>query len=201
MFENINIKGVRSPGNVFVLASAALVVLVAYFWVLSPHVGYLKASKHRMAVVKKLRQKHDFLTNLVAARQKQMQTLRQKLTDSKVCDSLFAPSEAKSFFNEIQAVAEASKCTVESLNFTTSGLASSEGQPWEGGYVVPEHANVTVLGGYMGIVEFMNRLQDRLEKVWIDSVRIGPAKDGGGQLQCDFKVTVYVMHECEDADE
>jgi len=201
MFGMVKKKRQRFSPNAFVLVSAAAVVLAGYFWILAPHVGYLSASKKRLSVVKELRQKHDFLKNLVSARQKQMQNLHEKLTDSRVCDSLFAPSDAASFFDDIQAVAEASRCVIESLNFAPNTVKPTEGRAWEDGYVIPEYATVVVVGPYSGAVEFMNRLQDRLEKVWIDSLEIEPVRDEPGKLRCSFTVTVYVMHECESVNE
>jgi hypothetical protein len=53
--------------------------------------------------------------------------------------------------------------------------------------------NLTVSGQYRDIVKFLDSLQNRKEKVWIDMINLRLKDQTTGSLACDLSVSIYTL--------
>ena len=102
---------------------------------------------------------------------------------------IFNPTEAEKFFGSIQPVSEQAGCKMKSL------LLSSKDEVFEdkktNGRITKKHAVLTLLGGYQNILKAIEKLQNRPQGVWFDSVSIQEGS-GTGRLECSMGISVYV---------
>jgi len=128
----------------------------------------------------------------VKNKKKELQQLQHK--SQLINASLFDGVKAKQFFlSGIQAAAEQTNCIVNSLKFPQDRKRDSASRPSQA--VEASRMTLSVTGGYRNIVALINKLQDRPERVWIDSLRI--KSTAGSLLRCNMTITIYVMHNKE----
>ena len=102
---------------------------------------------------------------------------------------LFTPMETEEFFGGIQPVSEHAGCTMKSLLISPKDAVFEDEET--NGRITREHAALTILGGYQDIVKAIEKLQNRSQGVWFDSVNIKQVS-GTGQLECSMGISVYV---------
>jgi hypothetical protein len=103
-------------------------------------------------------------------------------------DRLFTPAEAEKFFASAQPICKQAGCKVRSL------LPSPKDEVFEdktNGRITKKHAVLTILGGYQNILKAAEKLQNRPQGVWFDSVSI-QENTGIGTLECSMDISVYV---------
>ena len=103
--------------------------------------------------------------------------------------SLFTAMEAEEFFGGIQLVSEHTGCAVKSLLVSPKDAVFEDEET--NGRIIRKHAALTILGGYQDILRAIEKLQNRSQGVWFDSVNIKQVS-GTGQLECSMGISVYV---------
>jgi hypothetical protein len=53
---------------------------------------------------------------------------------------------------------------------------------------------MSLLGRYENIVEFLNTIQSRTAKVWVDSITIGMRDAASSCLACDITLSIYTLN-------
>ena len=102
---------------------------------------------------------------------------------------LFTPKEAVKFFGSTKLVSEQAGCKVKSLLLSPK-IAVFEDKKTNG-HITKKHAVLTLLGGYQSILKAVEKLQNRPQHVWFDSVSI-QEDSGTGRLECSIDISVYV---------
>jgi hypothetical protein len=102
---------------------------------------------------------------------------------------LFATAEAEKFFGSIKPVSEQTGCIVKSLLVSPKDAVFEDKKT--SGRITKKHAVLTLLGGYQSILKAVEKLQNRSQGVWIDSVSIHDGS-GTGRLECGMGISVYV---------
>jgi hypothetical protein len=103
-------------------------------------------------------------------------------------DRLFTPAEAVKFFGSTKQISEQAGCKARSL------LLSPNDEVFEdktNGRITKKHAALTILGGYQNILKAAEKLQNRPQHVWFDSVSI-QENTGMEALECSMGISVYV---------
>lgn len=184
-------KSTHSSRNVMLAALVLIGTIAVYNWIVAPHAGYLLAAQRHRSVISKLTEKNQIINNNVAIKRKKLKELREKFRQ--VHAALFDPIEAKDFLSDIQAASEEANCTMQSLNFSQTDSALKAKQSKAGSHITANRATLSVVGNYRNLVALMNKLQDGLRQVWIDSISIRSIRNNPDQLECDMTVTVYVI--------
>jgi predicted transcriptional regulator len=177
-----------------VLVVAACVSAVAFYnHFVAPHRNCLRAAQTYETLADALDEKNSVIAGYVGTKKKELQQLQRQsqLIDAKLFDDI----EARQFFSGIQTVVEQTKCVIKSLKFPQDVKLSSTSGPSQGTYVVASRVTLSVTGGYKNIVALINKLQNRPQQVWIDSLRIRLISDR--LLGCDMTITIYVKHSKE----
>ncbi len=102
---------------------------------------------------------------------------------------LFASTGAEEFFGGVQTVCEQAGCEVESFLVSPKDAIFEDKET--NGSITKKHAVLTLVGGYQNILKAVEKLQDRPQGVWFDSVSIHEGS-GTGKLKCSMGVSVYV---------
>ena len=106
-----------------------------------------------------------------------------------VSGKLFTTTGAEKFFAGVQPVSEQAGCRVKSFLLSPKDAVFEDKRT--SGRITKKHAALTILGGYQNILKAVEKLQNRPQGVWFDSVSI---QEGGetGPLECSVGISVYV---------
>lgn len=174
--------------------SVALVLIVAiamYNWIVAPHVAYLRAVQRYEPVVVNIAKENTVIDVAVRTRKKKLEELHLQFEELRA--TLFTLQEVKEFFGGLQALCEEAGCPMISLNFLAEGrrpgFKNSES------IAIAKGATLRVVGGYDSIISLVKKLQDRTQKVWIDSLNMEVIDVDSGQLRCDITITVYAIRD------
>jgi len=102
---------------------------------------------------------------------------------------LFTPTEAEKFFGSTLQVSEQTGCMVKSFLVSPKDAVFEDKKT--NGRITKKHAVLTLLGGYQNILKAVEKLQNRPQGVWLDSVSIQEGS-GNGELECSVGISVYV---------
>lgn len=102
---------------------------------------------------------------------------------------LFTTTEAEKFFANTLPVSKQAGCTVKSLLLSPKDTVFEDKKT--NGRITKKHAVLTLLGGYQNILKAVEKLQNRSQGVWFDSVSIQEGS-GTGPLECSIDISVYV---------
>lgn len=165
-----------------------------YDWIVAPHVTCLFASQQYESVVSKAVEKNKVVAREVETKTKKLEELYQQLARSR--STLFAPDEATAFFSDLQAIAEETGCTVNSLNLVGSKPSSRDKQKTEDtSGVTANSATLTVSGRYNSIFGLVKKLQNHAKKVWLDSFEMKIIDFSSGRLECSMTITIYTIQD------
>jgi hypothetical protein len=176
-----------SSKNAVLVVACCIAAIAFYNHFVAPHRNSLRAAQTYETLAGTLDRKNRIIVGYVKNKKKELQQLQHK---SQLLDaSLFDGVKAKQFFSGIQAAAEQTNCIVNSLKFPQDRKRDSASRPSQA--VEASRMTLSVTGGYRNIVALINKLQDRPERVWIDSLRI--KSTAGSLLRCNMTITIYVM--------
>ncbi len=102
---------------------------------------------------------------------------------------LFTPKEAEKFFGSIQPISERTGCMVKSLPILPKNVVFEDEKT--NGRIIKKYAALTLLGGYQNILNAVEKLQNRSQGVWFDSISIKQGSETEG-LECSMAISVYV---------
>lgn len=180
--------------------SAALVVVAAiaiYGWVLSPHVAYLHAVQRYEPAVETVADKKDTVCKALGVKRRELRRVQSELGTLR--NRFFTASEATAFFSNLELLSEETGCVITSLDFVfETGLpraTASSDLPT----LVAHRANLTALGRYGDLIEFLRGLQGHRQEVQVASCRIEAFDGRSGLLKCDVAVAIWVVTNMEDS--
>jgi hypothetical protein len=177
-----------SSKNAVLVVACCIAVVAFYNHFVAPHRNCLRAAQTYETLAATLESKNRIITGHVRTKKEELQQMQHKL--QLIDASLFDEVKAKQFFfSGVQAAAEQTNCIVNSLKFPQDRKRDSTSRPSQA--VEASRMTLSVTGGYRNIVALINKLQDRPERVWIDSLRIKSA--ASGLLRCDMTITIYVV--------
>ncbi len=170
------------------IAAALFVMAVAvYNWFVTPHTQYLMAEQKYQRTIESLETKNKILNSNLKVHSQTLENLRGKYEQHK--QLFFDANSAKEFLAGIQTVAEQNGCMIQNLRFLPqrdfpqlgSGIAAAQHQ-----------TSLKILGGYGNILKFLNTLQNRTQRVTVDSLNIEIDNQTGG-LECDLLISLCTL--------
>ncbi|GAF87419.1 unnamed protein product, partial [marine sediment metagenome] len=96
---------------------------------------------------------------------------------------------AEKFFAGTLPASGQTGCIVKSLLLSPKDAVFEDKKT--NGRITKKHAVLTLLGGYQNILKAVEKLQNRPQGVWLDSVNI-QEDSGTGVLECSMGIAVYV---------
>lgn len=188
-------KSTYSSRNVMLAALVLIGAIAVYNWIVAPHRNYLLAAQRYESAAGNLLKKNQTIINNITIKKKKLEELREK--SKRIHTKLFDPIEAREFFSNIQGISEETNCIISSLNFSQTDSALDAKRSKAGSYITAKRVTLSVVGNYRNIVALMNKLQDCLKQVRIDSVSIRSISNNPEQLKCDMTITIYTVQDRE----
>ena len=180
--------------------SAALIVIAAialYNWFVAPHADCLFAAQQYLSVTDNIAKKNKDISNTVKIKRDRLQELLQQLAQFQ--STLFTPKQAKEFFSDLQVISEQAGCTVNSLNLMVDNKSSEDSPFKDITEIRTNSAILSVVATYGDIIELIQRLQDRDQKVWVKSIEMENFESDPTHtlLGCDMNITIYTVQNME----
>src|SRR4030042_3084017 len=194
MIENLAKLNSKSR-NALTAALLIITTIVLFNLIVAPHIVYLYAAGQYSYTLTETVRVGKVIKSAVEIKKKKLKGLSSKYANLQ--NALFTIKEAKEFFSDLQAISELAGCVVYSLNFDTADKQSEARQSEDASGIAVHSAFLSVIGGYNDIINLVERLKARQQKIWIDSFRLTNQNDGSGQLKCDINIKIYTIQDKE----
>jgi hypothetical protein len=160
----------------------------------TPYTAYLSAVKGYEFAMDNIVKKNKIIDNKVQIRKQKLKDLYEQ--SAQLQSIFFTHDEASEFFSDLQAISEQTGCSVLSLNFMSNTKNPKDEKQENTSGIVIKSAVLCIVGQYNDIAKLIERLQGRVQKVWIDAVKVRTIDFGSDQPRCDITITI-----CEISDE
>ncbi|MGB8226770.1 MAG: type 4a pilus biogenesis protein PilO [Sedimentisphaerales bacterium] len=178
-----------SKGNIFAAACVLIAIVALYNWFASPHVQYLMAAQKYEDTADKIEKTSKIIDAEIQTGQKKLDEISEQFRQKK--QEFFGFEDAMSFLESIQSKAEKNRLFVDTLKFQPAKrITADNGNPSD---IRRHQVNLTISGQYQDIVKFLDSLQNRKEKVWIDMINIRLKDQTTGSLVCDLSLSIYTL--------
>jgi Tfp pilus assembly protein PilO len=173
--------------NTTVAAALIVMTIAIYNWFVTPHSQYLMAEQQYQQTIKSLETKNKILNSSLKVSNHTLENLRGKYEQHK--QLFFDANNSKDFLADIQTTAEKNGCMIQNIRF----LPPRQFPQTAGNIEISQHqTNLNVFGGYGSIVKFLNTLQNRAQRVQVDSLNI-EMNNENGYLECDLSISIYTL--------
>jgi hypothetical protein len=171
-------------------AACVLVAMVAlYNWFVTPHSQYLLAAEKYENVAEKIEKTNEIINIELQLSQKRLDEISEQFRQKR--QELFEIDAAKSFLENIQSKAEKKQCFVDSLRFLPAKQIAVEDN--NSVDIRQYQVDLSVIGQYQDIVRLLDSLQNRKQKVWIDTINLHLKDQTTGLLVCDLSLSIYAL--------
>jgi hypothetical protein len=180
-----------SRRNIITAALVPIVMVAIYNWFVSPQLQYLSAAQNYEAAADRIEKTNKTIDLQIRAGRLRLDEISQQFKQKK--QEFFDVDAARVFLGGIQSNAEKNQCVVDTLKFLPERIADNGGSI----YVRQYQAVLAVTGQYSSIVKLLDSLQNRKQKVWIDSIGFHHKDQMSGLLACDLSLSIYTLKEKE----
>ena len=178
--------------NSTVAAISIIMTIAIYNWFVTPHTQYLMAEQKYQQTMNSVENKDKILNTELKISNKKFENLCKKHEQQK--QMFFEIDKAKNFLSSIQTTAEKNGCMIENLRF----LPSREIVTGSSDIKINQYqTNLILFGGYGNVVKFLNTIQNRPEKVQVDSINV-EMNNEKGYLECSLAISIYTLKEHTD---
>lgn len=186
-----------SKRSVLSIALMAIGAAAMYNWILSPHVGYLRAVQRYQPIVDQVARETGVIGKTLDTKRQRLRSMQRELAG--IHESLFTDAEAKAFLNSLQPFVERTGCVVAAANFPSGsdGQTEKSREPKERPPATAFRAGLTVAGQYDQIITLFERLQTNPKKIWVDSCDLKLSDLRSGRLECRVSLILYALSEKE----
>ncbi|MFA5292964.1 MAG: hypothetical protein WC496_08025 [Phycisphaerae bacterium] len=178
-----------SKQNALAVTMLLICVAAMYNWFISPHIQYLAAAQKYQEVMESTEKTSKILSSDLKLRQKKLDELTQQFELQK--QGFFDIDQAKIFLSEIQSIAEKSGCLVSNLKLSPARAVPVKNR--DSIDIRQYQTEIGLLGNYGNIIKFLNTIQKRNARVWINSIDVGMKHAESGYLGCNITFSIYTL--------
>jgi flagellar biosynthesis/type III secretory pathway chaperone len=173
-----------------IVAVIVLIALIAlYRWSITPHLQYLLAADKYGIVTKEIEKTTKNIDKELQISRRRLDEISEQFRQEK--QEFFEIDAAKSFLENLQSTVEGKRCFVETLKFLPAKqITVEDGNSLD---IQQYHVNLAVSGRYQDITELLDSLQNRKQKVWIDTINLHLKDQAADYLLCDMSLSIYVL--------
>ena len=178
-----------SRGNMIIAACVLIAMIALYKWFVMPHSRYLLAAEKYKNAAEEIEKTTRTIGAELQLSQKKLDEISQQFQQKR--QEFFEVDDAKSFLGGIQTRVENSGCFVGTLRFSP---AREIGVKDNNSIDIQQYqVSLSVIGQYQNIVQLLNSLQNRKQKVWIDTINLHLKDKTSGFLVCDLSLSIYTL--------
>ena len=188
IFDYIKYKN-WSKRNIVVAACVPIAMVAMYNWFISPQVQYLMAAQQYEDSAGLAEKTNRIINTQLEISREKLGEVSQQFQQKK--QEFFGFEDSRNFLDNIQSNAEKNKCFVDTLKFMPARqIAVSDGNSVD---IRQYQVNLTVSGQYPNIIKLLDTMQNRKQKVWIDTITLHLKDQMSGSLVCDLSLSIYTL--------
>jgi len=178
-----------SRKNMIVAVIVLIALIALYMWSITPHIQYLLAAEKYEIVAKEIEETAKNIDKEIQMGRQRLDEISEQFRRGK--QEFFEIDAAKSFLETLRATVEGRRCFVETLKFLPiRQITVKDGNSID---IQQYQANLTVSGRYQDITKLLDSLQNRKQKVWIDTINLHLKDQAADCLLCDMSLSIYVL--------
>lgn len=181
----------QSKRNALVAALLAILVVAAYNWFVTPQTRYLAAAQQYKDTVEEMKKASITMSKNQKLNKKKLADYEQQFEQQK--QILFDANEAKDFLANLQAEAEKSGCAVANLKHSPVKETVINDSNSFNVCFYKNQVDMRFIGRYESIIAFLNTIQNRTPRVWLDSISVSMKNVTSSDLTCDIALSIYTM--------
>jgi len=179
-----------SSKNILLAVMTIIAMFGMYGWLIKPHTQYIKAAENYEDAINTLEEKRLVYGGELKRDQKKLIALTDRLNQSK--SDYFDVADARVFLESTQSKIQNFGCLVDTLKFLPARQLVEQ-QKNSRIDMLEYKVEISILGQYPNIVNFIAELQNQNKKVWIEEINLHATGRNNGALMCDLAVTIYTM--------
>lgn len=178
-----------SRKNVVAVTLVLIAAIAIYNWFITPHSNYLLAAEKYTIASKAMERTGRMIESELKLKQKKLDEFSVQFDSAK--QEFFDGESAKVFLASIQSQAQKNRCVVDTLRFSparqivTADMNNIDIKEYQ--------VDLGVVGQYTDIVMFLDSLQNRKQKVWVDNIKLQLKDISTGYLVCDAVMSFYTL--------
>jgi len=161
--------------------------IAVYNQIVAPHTRYLFAAEQFDTVTNKLKSNQSVVANDIKVKESQIVGLREKL--SNFYGQFFTRESGKAFLDNIQTFSDESNCFLVSLRVVSGANLDAKNRPADYNTTI-SMVELSVVGNFMDILDFVEKVQERPERVNICNLTLKTMKEGSSSLGRPFSPTL-----------
>lgn len=172
------------------MVACVLIAMVAlYNWFARPHLQYLMAAQKYQNSAEEIEKTNKIINTELTLAQKKLDEFSEQFRQKR--QEFFEIDDAESFLEDIQSKAEKNQCFVDSFRvLPAKQIAVEDNNSVD---IRRYQVNLTVSGQYQDIVKLLDSLQNRKQKVRIDTINLHLKDQTTGLLVCDLSLSIYTL--------
>ncbi|OHB59078.1 MAG: hypothetical protein A2173_08260 [Planctomycetes bacterium RBG_13_44_8b] len=182
---------VQSKRNALIAVILVILIIAMYNWFVTPQTRYLAAAQYYKDTVESMKKTSIAMSRAQKLDKKKLEDRVQQFEQQR--QILFDANEAKDFLANLQSAAEKSGCAVVNLKHSPVKQIAVKDSNSVSIRFHQNQVNMRFVGRYENIIEFLNTIQDRMARVWLDSVNISMSNIMSSALTCDITVSIYTL--------
>jgi hypothetical protein len=172
------------------ITALVLIALGAlYRWSITPHLQYLLAAEKYGITAEEIEKTTKDINNELQISRQKLDKISEQFRQEK--QEFFEIDAAQSFLENLQSTVEKKRCFVETLKFLPAKqITVGDGNSVD---IQQYQVHLAVSGRYQDITKLLDSLQNRKQKVWIDTINLHLKDRAADYLLCDMSLSVYVL--------
>lgn len=178
-----------SKRNIAAAVFALIVMVALYNWFAVPHLQYLQAAQEYEGAADRVEKANKIINAQLQAGRRKFDEISERFRQKR--QEFFEIDDARTFLGGVQAEAEKNLCFVDTLKFLPAKQVTTGDSNIID--IRQYQVNLSVIGQYPDIVKLIESLQNRKEKVWIDTINLCLKDTASGMLVCDLSLSIYTL--------
>lgn len=179
----------QSQKNTLIAVILIIGLIGMYNWFVRPQARYIAVAKEYQQTVDDMKKTSIAMSKKQKISRESLRDFLQQLNDQK--QGLFTEKQAKEFLANLQSIAEQTGCMVLEVRHKPVKPVFLEDS---NSIDIDRHeASMRLMGGYENIVGFLNLLQGRPTRVWIDKISLDMRSPTSTYLTCDAVLSIYTL--------
>jgi Tfp pilus assembly protein PilO len=184
-----------SKQNTLAIALVIICVVGIYNWFIVPQTRYLAAAQKYQEMVDSREKLGKIMSGQTKFRHQELDKLTRQLEQEK--QAFFDANEAKSFLEDIQSIEKKHGCQVLNLKFSPSNqIAVKDNNSID---IYQDRIDMNLMGNYKDIVKFLNIIQSKTARVWVEAMSVSTRQDKTNYLNCNITLNIYTLKIKENA--
>lgn len=178
-----------SKQNMLAVAVLIICVVGIYNWFIVPQTQYLAAAQKYQEMSNSKERMSKIISGKTRISLQKLDKLMQEFEQEK--QTFFDVNEAKSFITNIQSIAEENGCQVLKLKFSPPNQITIKDN--NSVDIYQDKIEMNLVGNYRNIMRFLNTIQRKTVRVWIDAISLGTRQDEINYLGCNITLSIYTL--------